>query len=150
MSPPLQVEWHADPAIFSTLAAEWTTLMGCDPGATVFQSPAWSEIWWRHHAGRNRLAVLAVREEGRLVGVAPLMVAVRGGCVRILPIGYGEYAYFGPVVLPDRTDVARELAHALAGQYPRALLHIPYSLSRNRALAVLAYPRLGARRVPAP
>lgn len=54
------------------LEPEWLELWSrC--GVTPFQSPAWLLPWWRH-VGEGELLALALRLEGRLVGLAPLYI----------------------------------------------------------------------------
>ncbi|MFL5575073.1 MAG: GNAT family N-acetyltransferase [Gemmatimonadaceae bacterium] len=52
------------------LAPEWRALWARSPSATPFQSPDWLLPWWRHF-GRGEPLVLALRDAGALVGVAP-------------------------------------------------------------------------------
>jgi CelD/BcsL family acetyltransferase involved in cellulose biosynthesis len=53
------------------LRREWSALWGRSPNATPFQSPEWLLPWWRHIGGQG-LRTLALRRDGRLVGLAPL------------------------------------------------------------------------------
>lgn len=52
----------------------WETLSK-DLGDEVsaFGSYAWYETWWRHYSAGATLYLLALRESGKLVGIAPLM-----------------------------------------------------------------------------
>jgi CelD/BcsL family acetyltransferase involved in cellulose biosynthesis len=70
--------------------------------ATVFASPQWAVAWWHHFGAGHRLHVLAVYEpEGRLVGVAPLMIRPLGPFRKLEFIGTG-LSDLGDVVLhPD-------------------------------------------------
>ncbi len=52
---------------------EWLDLWRRTPDATPFQSPMWLLPWWRHF-GSDRLSVVAVRQSGRLLALAPLYV----------------------------------------------------------------------------
>lgn len=55
------------------LEGEWWGLWEGAAGAMPLQSPAWVLAWWRHF-GWNTLCTLALRSEGRLVGLAPLFI----------------------------------------------------------------------------
>ncbi|SCK51424.1 GNAT family N-acetyltransferase [Streptomyces sp. WMMB 322] len=66
-----------DPAAFAGLAAEWDGLRRRSPGSTPFQSHAWLQSWWRSYGGRGRLRVVLVRDNGRLVAAAPMMLTHR-------------------------------------------------------------------------
>jgi CelD/BcsL family acetyltransferase involved in cellulose biosynthesis len=51
---------------------EWAELFAADDRATPFQSPGWARVWWRHWADGSKPWVLAIRDQGRLVGLVPL------------------------------------------------------------------------------
>jgi CelD/BcsL family acetyltransferase involved in cellulose biosynthesis len=55
------------------LHGEWSALWERIPNAMPFQRPEWLLPWWRHIGGQG-LRSLALRREGRLVGLAPLFV----------------------------------------------------------------------------
>jgi CelD/BcsL family acetyltransferase involved in cellulose biosynthesis len=54
---------------FWALQPEWDALV--DQGHTIFATPTWHRLWWREFDGERELALVAVRESERLVGVAP-------------------------------------------------------------------------------
>jgi CelD/BcsL family acetyltransferase involved in cellulose biosynthesis len=127
----------SDQAAFDALAEDWRALFDTCPGATPFQSFVWNQVWLRHRRGALELAVITVREKGKLVGVGPFVTERRGGVARITPIGFDEYAYLIPLAPPGRDDVAQAIATALAARFPSGLLHIPYYQCRDEALAVM-------------
>src|ERR1051325_7318953 len=53
---------------------EWRHLWECDPAATPFQSPAWLIPWTRRLWGGGQNRVVTVRNDGELVGLAPLFL----------------------------------------------------------------------------
>lgn len=55
------------------IEAEWRDLLPRCAVQTVFLSPAWLKVWWQEFKAERRLQIFAVRHEGRLVGIAPLM-----------------------------------------------------------------------------
>jgi CelD/BcsL family acetyltransferase involved in cellulose biosynthesis len=57
----------------AALEAEWLELCGRTLDATPFQTPMWLLPWWRAF-GSNDLAVITVRNKGRLEALAPLYV----------------------------------------------------------------------------
>jgi CelD/BcsL family acetyltransferase involved in cellulose biosynthesis len=69
-----------------SLEPEWWDLWGRCPGALPFQAPAWLIPWWRHFAPGS-LFVLAARERGRLVALAPGYLEDGALGRRILPLG---------------------------------------------------------------
>lgn len=54
-----------------SLRDDWRALWKKSSTATPFQSPDWLIPWWKHF-GAGQLFVLAVKEDTRLVGLAPL------------------------------------------------------------------------------
>ncbi len=55
------------------LEAEWRDLL---PGASLrcaFAHPIWLRTWWQHFGGGRELLLLAARDGGKLLAVAPLM-----------------------------------------------------------------------------
>ena len=69
------------------LAPEWRELVQNSAAPSPFLTPEWLLAWWTHLAGSRTLHVLVVREEGRLMALAPLLVA-RG------PLGVGSRLEF--------------------------------------------------------
>ncbi len=67
---------------FESFASEWDSLAQRTPGATMFLSHAWHEIWWDRFSASAEHLLLGFRESGRLVAIAPLMV--RGDVVSFL------------------------------------------------------------------
>lgn len=86
---------------------EWAALWGRCATATPFQSPDWIIPWW-HHLGRGRLCALALRQQGRLVGVAPFFIHRPYG----LPVR--RLAFLGTGVT-DYMDLLLEPQAAVAG-----------------------------------
>ncbi|MGE5647489.1 MAG: GNAT family N-acetyltransferase [Acidobacteriota bacterium] len=70
------------------LRLEWSALWDRCPGATPFQSPEWLIPWWSVF-GPGHLALVEVRERGRLTGLAPLYE--EDGVRRFLGAGISDY-----------------------------------------------------------
>lgn len=62
---------------FAALAGEWEDLRRRCRAATPFQSHAWLYSWWQSYGRHGRLRIVLVREGGRLVAAAPLMLRHR-------------------------------------------------------------------------
>jgi CelD/BcsL family acetyltransferase involved in cellulose biosynthesis len=60
---------------FESLHEEWNELLHDSPSARFFLTHDWLHTWWAHLSGRRKLRILAVREDGRLVALAPLAVS---------------------------------------------------------------------------
>lgn len=84
------------------LEPAWRALWERCPEATAFQRPEWLLPWCRH-LGPERLAAVALRAGGRLVGLAPLFTWNDGGA-RVLSL-------LGAAV-SDHLDALFEPAHA--------------------------------------
>jgi CelD/BcsL family acetyltransferase involved in cellulose biosynthesis len=65
-------------AALDALRPEWSRLWARCATATPFQLPEWLLPWWKHFGG-GELLVLALRCEGRLVGLAPLFIHEQEG-----------------------------------------------------------------------
>jgi CelD/BcsL family acetyltransferase involved in cellulose biosynthesis len=69
----IQVEEVTSAERLESLGPEWSDLWMRCPYATPFQSPEWLLAWWRHF-GNTNLWTLSLRQERRLVGLAPLFL----------------------------------------------------------------------------
>lgn len=80
------------------LRPEWWALWHESPSATPFQSPAWVLAWWGRFGGEG-LWVLALRSEGRLIGLVPMFIWNRPDTSErtILLIGTGITDYLDAV-----------------------------------------------------
>ena len=65
-------------AAFDHLLPEWDSLLADGAARTPFLKAAWIDCWRRHAMRGASLHVIAVRDRGQLVGIAPLM-RVRSG-----------------------------------------------------------------------
>jgi CelD/BcsL family acetyltransferase involved in cellulose biosynthesis len=55
------------------LEQDWTALAGRVPRPLPFDTPVWHRTWWSHFGDGRRPLYVAVREDGALAGVLPLM-----------------------------------------------------------------------------
>jgi CelD/BcsL family acetyltransferase involved in cellulose biosynthesis len=55
------------------VAAEWDALIARTDGS-LYMTPAWCEVWWRHFGAGRELRVIAVRDGEELVAVLPFFV----------------------------------------------------------------------------
>lgn len=68
---PIETTIHTDPHIFTTLEKEWLDLLGRSVTNYVFQSPQFQGAWWQA-LGTGELRIIAVRDNEKLIGLAPL------------------------------------------------------------------------------
>ena len=102
------VDHIADVEALASLADEWWDLWSRSAAATPFQAPAWLLPWWDSFAPGD-LSVVALRQHGRLVALAPLYLETGALGRRLLPIGISLSDYTD--VLID--DAAPDIRHVL-------------------------------------
>src|SRR5919112_1232136 len=93
-----QVAVLKDNQDFAALDEEWTDLYDSSPLATPFQSWAWLYSWWEFYREGYELRLVTIRDDGLLVGIAPLMLERRRGPSRLLFIGTGLTDYLDILV----------------------------------------------------
>lgn len=123
------------------VADEWCALARSRVPSYPFLYPAWHAVWWERFSAGRTLILLAVRDNGRLAALAPLM---RDGD-RLTLAGDAEICdYMDLVVAPDAPEeVYARLLDGLAAVPWRevTLWGVP---ADSRTLAVL--PKLAAAR----
>ena len=118
--PALEIEEITTTEALEQLRLEWSGLWTRCPTATPFQTPEWLMPWWRH-VGEGELWTLAVRHQGRLVGLAPLYIYVKPGTSRreVFLVGIattdyldalfeGDFAVCGAAAVFAHLDRARQ------------------------------------------
>ena len=97
------------------LRGDWTALCDRSPRVTPFQRPEWLIPWWRAFQPGEPW-VLAVRQEGRLAALAPLLVYPNEGKKIVAFCGGGISDYCDVVTASDREEeaVAALLDHLAA------------------------------------
>ena len=58
---------------FGAVEQEWRDLLPSSSNSRVFLSPVWLRTWWESFGGGREMLLLSAREDGRLIGIAPLM-----------------------------------------------------------------------------
>lgn len=70
----MNAELHTTEAVFSSLKAEWDSLLHPERSTDFFMTLGWQQTWWKH-LGRGTLAVVAIRDEaGVLIGLGPWFI----------------------------------------------------------------------------
>lgn len=109
----LTVTLCRDPGEFAALEKEWDELYRHCPDATPFQTHAWQHSWWLSYGTAGRLRLVLARWDGRLVGVAPLMLTHRP-LPALVPLGGDITDYFDVLLeAPHADTVARAMARGL-------------------------------------
>ena len=97
-----------------SILPDWEELFAADPDATPFASPGWAQAWWPHWAGSMRPWIVTVRDHGRLVGLAPLVLRRRGPFRVVAPLGRHPANYWDVVARPEvREPVASTVAEEI-------------------------------------
>ena len=73
----MEVEELRDFDSFLALRDEWDALLEQSPINDAFLTWEWLATWWKHYGHRYQLRLLTARENGELVGIAPLMLEQR-------------------------------------------------------------------------
>ncbi len=89
-----EVEVITSAAELESRSGEWAALWSRARCPTVFQRPEWLLPWWRQ-LGQGNLLVFCLRQQGRMVGLAPfyLSVPANGSPKRLLILGTGATDY---------------------------------------------------------
>jgi CelD/BcsL family acetyltransferase involved in cellulose biosynthesis len=107
-----------DAGALAALLPEWWTLWRRAPQATPFQSPAWLMPWWDVFAP-GQLCSIAIREDQRLVALAPLYLETGPLGLRLLPLGIGISDYCDLLIDPEyETQAGESLMSALTRVAP--------------------------------
>jgi CelD/BcsL family acetyltransferase involved in cellulose biosynthesis len=103
--------------VLEALREEWTALCDRSLRTTPFQRPEWLIPWWRAFPPGEPW-VLAVRKEGRLAALAPLLLYLRDGERTVALCGGGVSDYLDVITDPVEEDgaVSVLLAHLSSRQ----------------------------------
>jgi CelD/BcsL family acetyltransferase involved in cellulose biosynthesis len=137
-----RIERIADVAGFEDLCEEWAELLEESPSDRVFLTWEWLHTWWKHLGAACRLDLIAVRQGGELIGLAPFLVN-QAWPSRLVPYRTRQFLGTGSVG-SDYLDVIvkqgreSEALAALATHLSRAglALHLA-QVNRQSASAVL-------------
>ena len=59
---------------FDSIFDEWERILPHSSTNTIFVTPWWQRVWWRHFGDGAELQILAVRDNDEIAGIAPLML----------------------------------------------------------------------------
>jgi CelD/BcsL family acetyltransferase involved in cellulose biosynthesis len=111
----MQTELHRGP--LDPLLPEWERLFAADDEATPFSSAEWARAWWPHWSGSSAAFVVTVRDGGRLVGLAPLVLARRGPFRVLTELGRPPSNYWDVLSEPAaRAEVGTAVMSELAAR----------------------------------
>lgn len=149
------------PADLAPIRAEWLGLLALVPSALPFQTPEWCLAWWDTFAvqtrwRRDHLMLLVWRDQGRLVGLLPLVRSVSGwGPLALLtqwrPLGADPNLteLRAPLVWPGHeAAIARDWLDWVTRQAGLHQVILPAELLTQELARRPQLARLGWREVP--
>ena len=114
----------------------WAELLVQTPGATFFQSLAWLETYWRHFGSNQKLRVLIVKQQSRVVGIVPLVVRretkfVAGQC-RKLTYPLNDWgSFYGPIGPDPKLLLGVALKHIRSARRDWDLIDLGWTNDRD-------------------
>ncbi len=113
--PMIHVEEINDIRRLAEVRLLWNALLPKTRGATFFHSLDWLETYWSHFGHSLRLRVLVVSQDGRPVGILPLVVITETSRVgRIRTLTYPLHcwgSFYGPIGPDPTATLAAGLRH---------------------------------------
>ena len=102
----MQLDVYRDATGFAALAGEWNALLRRSDSDTIFLTHEWQSTWWRFFAPGRELLLLALRDQGELVGIAPFYrQKLEDGRTVIQLVGGTDISdYLNIIALPDHLD----------------------------------------------
>lgn len=99
-------------------ADAWRRLLRDTPRSSLFHSPEWLSLWWRHFGSEQQPQILLVFDGEQLVGVLPLSIkvtATRIGPVRVLSYPLDSWGTtYGPLGVDPQRIATAALSHLRA------------------------------------
>ena len=71
------MDWHFTLENFDSLSTYWGELQDKSQASSIFSSPAWLKVWWQQFGSGAELYLGAVRHQGRVIGITPLLTRER-------------------------------------------------------------------------
>jgi len=102
--PPITVQ-TLDEKEFDGIREEWNGLLNRSASDNLFLRWEWIHAWWKTYQRSRTLVIVAVRDQGRLVGIAPFYAERKG------PLGVRILRLAGEDLSPDYMDVITEKGH---------------------------------------
>lgn len=59
---------------FEEIESEWERILPDTFANTIFVTPWWQKVWWKHFGQSANLQILSVRHDYDIIGIAPLML----------------------------------------------------------------------------
>lgn len=103
----MELTLYTDASGFTALRSEWNDLLRRSRFDTIFLTWEWQTTWWQYlGAVRGPLFILALREAGRLVGIAPLYFSQYDRRNTLRVVGCHEVADYLDFIVEDGRETA--------------------------------------------
>ncbi len=128
-----------------TFEERWNELLDSSKEDGFFLSLPWLKNWWEVFGADYRLKCVTVREQGEVVGIAPLAIATRGRFLhwrKLLFLGTGPSDRCGIVAKDDRQDIHQAVWNYLKEQEDWDVIELRDMVSLNPTFqnVQLAFP----------
>jgi CelD/BcsL family acetyltransferase involved in cellulose biosynthesis/GNAT superfamily N-acetyltransferase len=101
---------------FEALAPEWNALLARNDTATVFFTHEWVKSWWQAFGANHSLYLLVIRDDGKAIGLAPLMLTrsrFLGREHRVIRFIGTPNADYADIIGPDKTKLTTQVVEYL-------------------------------------
>lgn len=145
----MELTLYSDESGFAALRAGWNDLLRRSRFDTIFLTWEWQTTWWRYlGAARGPLYLLALREAGRLIGIAPLYFSQYERRNTLHVVGCLEVADYLDLIVEEgqETAVYQAFLDWLAGPTAPAWEAVDLCNQPARSLAYTVLPDLARAR----
>ena len=87
---------------FNDFSNEWDVLLNTYEHKNIFFTPIWHELWWNSFSCKSELKLLSVKNDDKLIGVAPLMIKDKS----LTFIGNSDLFDYHDVFVIDHPDLS--------------------------------------------
>jgi CelD/BcsL family acetyltransferase involved in cellulose biosynthesis len=108
----LSIEEVNDIEKFQILKEPWDALLRKSTDNNIFLTWEWLFTWWQHYGEGNKLRIIIVREEDKIIGIVPLMeTTYRQGfiIIKVLENLCSENCDYSGIILADKNHEALTL-----------------------------------------
>lgn len=124
----MEYRWIGDISEFRNISAEWDKLLASSESRNPFLLSDFILTWWEHFKETSKLKILAIFDEGKLIGGIPLHLKNGSGIygfARILSyVGGAAANYTEPLVGSTRAGILAMIEKALSDRRDWDLLYL--------------------------
>ena len=127
---------------FKSLKKDWNELLQKSDSDTIFLRHEWCSTWWESFGKNKSLFIMVMKEDGRIIGIAPLMISrlvfsgLPARAVRFIGTGESDRADF--IFLKGKEDYLKEfIARLIEKSYLWDLIYLREMPSTSPGLVSL-------------